>query len=90
MKPWEEVSKPEMITFLALWTLMDVMQLPDMKEYWTTNFYMAPIFGVAMPRDRWLQIYHALHAVNQAAADASGISDRDSPNWVPSYKIQVG
>lgn len=59
---WKPVSLDEMKGFLAVILNMGIIQLKDIKDYWllndTTNL---PFFRSVFSRDRFLQIFGALH-----------------------------
>ena len=61
-KNWKPVTADEMKAFAAVILNMGIIQLSNMKDYWatddTTNL---PFFRSVFPRDRFFQIFGALH-----------------------------
>jgi hypothetical protein len=55
---WSDVSVPEMKTFLGLIINMDLMPLPDIKYYWSSEWItQIKHFGDEMSRFCFLQIF---------------------------------
>ena len=61
-KKWKPVSVNEMKGFIAVILNMGIVQLANLKDYWstddTTNF---PFFRSVLPMDRFLQVLGMLH-----------------------------
>ena len=59
---WHDVTVPEMKAFIAITFNMGIVQLPSIKEYWSTNECInIPFFRSVMSRDRFEQILGVLH-----------------------------
>ena len=59
---WRPVSKDEMKAFIAVVLNMGIIQLSDLKDYWSTDDTTnLPFFRSVFSRDRFFQIFGALH-----------------------------
>ena len=59
---WGPVTKEEMKGFIAVILNMGIIQLGDLKEYWLTeDTNNLPFFRSVFSRDRFFQIFGALH-----------------------------
>ena len=62
---WKDVTMREMKAFLAVVIQMGLVQLSDMKDYWSTHATLNfPFFWSIFSRDRFLQIFWMLHVGN--------------------------
>ena len=61
-KTWRPVTIPEMKGFVAVVLNMGIIQLSDLKDYWSTSDTTnLPFFRSVFPRNRFFQIFGALH-----------------------------
>ena len=59
---WQPVTKEEMKGFIAVIFNMGIIQLGDLKEYWSTeDTNNLPFFRSVFSRDHFFQIFGALH-----------------------------
>ena len=59
---WRDITLPEIKAFIGLIINMGMVQLTDIKDYWSTHFTLnLPFFRTVFPRDRFLGIYWMLH-----------------------------
>lgn len=59
---WRPVSNEEMKGFIAIILNMGIIQLSDIKDYWSTSATTnLPFFRSIFSRDRFLQVFGALH-----------------------------
>ena len=59
---WRPVTIDEMKAFVGVILNMGIIQLPDLKDYWSKNTVTSlPFFSSVFPRNRFFQIYCALH-----------------------------
>lgn len=59
---WRPVTKDEMKGFIAVILNMGIIQMTDIKDYWSTDDTTnLPFFRSVFTRDRFLQIFGALH-----------------------------
>lgn len=59
---WRPVTKEEMKGFIAVILNMGIIQLGDLKDYWSTeDTNNLPFFRSVFSRDRFFQIFGALH-----------------------------
>ena len=73
-KPWNPVRKPELMAFIGLNivmafiglnTAMGIVNLPELRNYWTTNPIIGhPWFCSVMSRDRFMEILRYFHIVD--------------------------
>jgi hypothetical protein len=62
---WSDVSVPEMKALLGLIINMSLMPLPDIKDYWSSEWItQIKFFGDVMSRVRFLQIFWIMHVDN--------------------------
>ena len=78
---WKELTAEEARTFIALYLLTGVVKVSKTRNHWSVNnvLYGNPVFRQAMSRDRFLQILHYLHLVNNDLAKMAGWANNDSP-----------
>eukprot|EP00112_Aurelia_sp_Birch-Aquarium-sp1_P024716 Seg794.2 transcript_id=Seg794.2/GoldUCD/mRNA.D3Y31 product="PiggyBac transposable element-derived protein 3" protein_id=Seg794.2/GoldUCD/D3Y31 len=70
-KNWKETTPDEIHRYIGVRVFMSVVQLPDIKVYWSQNkFYGNFAIGDVMTRDRFENISQYLHA-----------NDRSRYNW---------
>lgn len=61
-KAWQSVTKDEVNTFIGILLIMGVVQLPEIRLYWSNNdMYANARIKKAMKRDRFLSILKFLH-----------------------------
>lgn len=61
MKKWKAVTSEELKRFLGLCIIMGNIQMPSIKCYWSKNIiYNHPLFGMAMPRNRFETILRCI------------------------------
>ena len=59
---WRDITLPEMKAFIGIIINMGMVQLTDIKDYWSTHLTLnLPFFRTVFPRDRFLGIYWMLH-----------------------------
>ena len=59
---WKDVTTDEMKAFIALILNMGIIQLPNLKDYWSTSENTnIPFFRTTFSRKRFLQIYGVFH-----------------------------
>jgi hypothetical protein len=59
---WSDVSVPEMKAFLGLIINMGLMPIPDIKDYWFSEWItQIKVFGDVISRVRFLQIFWMMH-----------------------------
>ena len=59
---WRPVTTDEMKGFIAIILNMGIIQLPNLKDYWSTNdITNIPFFRSVMSRNRFYQIYGMFH-----------------------------
>lgn len=64
-KAWTDIDVEELKRFFALVILMGQVVKDDRSEYWSTDELIStPIFSRTMPRNRFNQIWNALHFSN--------------------------
>ncbi|XP_042891946.1 piggyBac transposable element-derived protein 4-like isoform X3 [Penaeus japonicus] len=64
-RKWRDTSREELHAYFGLRLLMGMQPKPDMKMYWSLDpIFNQPVFPETMPRDRFLQLTHNLHAVD--------------------------
>ena len=74
---WRPVTKVETKGFLAVILNMGIIQLSDLKDYWSTDDTTnLPFFRSVFSRDRFLQIFGALHV---GEIDSSSKRDKIQP-----------
>ena len=83
-KPWNPVTKPELMAFIGLNIAMGIVKLPELRNYWTTNPIIGhPWFCSVMSRDRFMEILRYFHMVDNIKAPS-----RTDPNYNKIWKIQ--
>ena len=61
-KNWKDVTIPEMKAFMEVILQMGLVQLSNIKDYWSTHITLDfPFFLSIFSRDRFLQIFWMLH-----------------------------
>ena len=66
---WQSVTRDEMNTFIGILLIMGVVQLPEIRLYWSTNdMYANARIKNAMKRDRFLSILKFLHFSDNTTA----------------------
>ncbi|XP_023724803.1 piggyBac transposable element-derived protein 4 isoform X1 [Cryptotermes secundus] len=69
---WSDVSTPEMKAFLGLIINMGLIPLPDVKDYWSSEWTtQIKFFGDVMSRNRFLQIFWMMHVGNDTTEESS-------------------
>lgn len=59
---WRDITLPEIKAFIGIIINMGMVQLTDIKDYWSTHLTLnLPFFRTVFPRDRFLGIYWMLH-----------------------------
>ena len=59
---WEAVSPSEMEGFLGIILNMGLVDMPEIQDYWSTNWIThVPFFSHVMPRRRFMNIFCLLH-----------------------------
>lgn len=59
---WRDITLLEMKAFIGMIINMGLIQLSDIKDYWSTHLTLnIPFFRKVFSRDRFLQIYWMLH-----------------------------
>ena len=65
-----DVSRDEIMIYIAIQLLMGIIQKPHYHMYWSNdNFLSTPIFGSLMRRDRFQQIRKVIHFVDPLKED---------------------
>ena len=81
---WEDLTVPELQSFLGTVLLMGVHVLPTIESYWSTNIFLgASNVVLSFPRDRFTQILRELHF-----NDNSNAVERGQPGYHRGYKIR--
>ena len=81
---WEDLTVPELQSFLGTILLMGVHVLPTIESYWSTNLFLgASNVVLSFPRDRFTQILRELHF-----NDNSSAVERGQPGYDREYKIR--
>lgn len=71
---WRSVTRDEMTTFIGILPIIGVVQLPEIRLYWSnSNMYANTCIKKAMKRDRFLSILKYLHFSDNTTA---GITDK--------------
>ena len=66
-RDYKNVSIEEIMAFIALNIAMGIINMSDMKDYWSTDPILSHSwFPTIMSRDRFLQILQCLHLVNNS------------------------
>lgn len=74
---WTDVTLTEMKAFLGMIINMGLVNLPDLKDYWSSEWVtQVKFFGDVMARDRFLQIFWMLHVGNGDTLGESGLFRR--------------
>ena len=75
---WTKITVEEMKAFLGFSILMDINQLPAIKDYWKKNEYLhySPIVD-QIPRDRFLEISRYIHFVDNSTLQPRGSPGHD-------------
>ncbi|XP_011135111.1 piggyBac transposable element-derived protein 4 isoform X2 [Harpegnathos saltator] len=61
-KQWKNVTECEMKAFFGVIINMGLINMPSLQDYWARNFYSKiPFFSKIFSRDRFMQIFWALH-----------------------------
>ena len=82
--PWKPVTKAELMAFIGLNIAMGVVQLPTLRSYWSTDPILGhPWFRTIMSRDRFMEIMHYFHLIDNATAPCPS-----DPNYNKLWKIQ--
>ena len=82
--PWSDVTREEIMAFLALNIGMGIVSLPSMPDYWSTEPILShPWFASVMPRNRFRQILRYFHIVDNSKA-----VDRSSPSYDKLWKVR--
>jgi hypothetical protein len=69
---WSDVSVPEMKAFLGLIINMGLVSLPDIKDYWSSEWItQIQFFGDVMSRDRFQQLFWMMHVGNDTTEESS-------------------
>ena len=59
---WRHITLPEIKAFVGLIVNMGLVQLSDIKDYWSPHVTLhLPFFRTVFPQDHFLQIYWMLH-----------------------------
>ena len=82
MKPFKNVTVPEMKAFLGLIIAMAMGKLPTYDDYWKTGILQMPWFQSIMTRQRFRDILRYLHLV-----DNREIAEKDHPNYTKLGKL---
>ena len=81
---WEDLTVPELQSFLGTVLLMGVHVLPTIESYWSTNIFLgASNVVLSFPRDRFTQILRELHF-----NDNSSAVERGQPGYDRGYKMR--
>jgi hypothetical protein len=68
---WSDVSVLEMKAFIGLIINMGIVLLPDLKDYWSSEWTtQVQFFGDIMSRDRFLQIFRMMHVGNDTTEES--------------------
>ena len=71
-KTWREVSPHEIRVFLGLIINMGLVSIPEIKDYWSSNWLtQIKFFGDIISRNRFLQIFWMLHVGNDASEESN-------------------
>jgi hypothetical protein len=74
---WFDVSVPEMKAFLCLIINMGLMPLPDIKDYWSSEWItQIKFFCDVMSRVRFLQIYWMMQVGNDTTEESNQAIER--------------
>ncbi|XP_066595467.1 piggyBac transposable element-derived protein 4-like [Prorops nasuta] len=66
---WQSITRDEMNTFFGILLIMDIVQLPEIRLYWSNNdMYANTRIKKAMTRDRFLSILKFLHFSDDTTA----------------------
>lgn len=82
LKPFKNVTVPEMKAFLGLIIAMAMGKLPTYDDYWKTGILQMPWFQSIMTRQRFRDILRYLHLV-----DNREIAEKDHPNYTKLGKL---
>jgi len=80
---WTPTCLDEMWAFFGLIVAMGLVQISNMRNYWSTDdLYKHPFFPTVMSRDRFLDILSLLHL-----NDNSRMMKRGEPGFNPLHKV---
>ena len=83
-KPWNPVSKQELLAFIGLNVAMEIVKLPELRNYWSTNTIVSyPWFRSVMSRDCFMEKLRYFHIVDNTTAPS-----RTDPGYNKIWKIQ--
>jgi hypothetical protein len=69
---WSDVPVPEMKAFLGLIINMGLILLPDIKDYWSTEWItQIQFFGDVMSRVHFFQIFWMMHVGNDTTEESN-------------------
>lgn len=60
-----------MKVFLGLLMNMGLIPLPDIKDYWSSEWTTQILFGYVMSRDHFLQIFWMMHVGNDTTEESN-------------------
>ena len=81
---WKPVTLDEIKVYIALQIVMGIRRLPEISDYWSTNWlFSSPCFRGLMTSRRYAELQQVLHFVNNDLRPA-----RDSPDYDPCFKIR--
>lgn len=69
---WESVTRDEVNAFIGILLIMGVVQLPEIRLYWSNNMYANALLKNAMRCDRFLSILKFLHFSDNTTARTEG------------------
>ena len=81
---WKPVTLDEIKVYIALQIVMGIRRLPEISDYWSTNWlFSSPCFRGLMTSRRYAELQQVLHFNNNDLRPA-----RDSPDYDPCFKIR--
>ena len=91
---WQPLSATEFEGFLAITLNMEIIELPEIEDYWKTSWSSeVPFFTSVMRRDRFEQIFWLLHTSHAEEGQSERRIDKVKslidiliPNFQSSYK----